>query len=297
VQIRPIKDNFGAEVTGVDLGKPLDGDTLRALGEAFAKYGVVVFPGQALDNDSQAAFAGNFGDLEVSAKRHRSDNKHRIESAAIVDVSNLDENNSPRAREDRRRLEALGNMLWHSDASFRPVVGALSMLYAHTVTPWGGETEFADTRTGYDTLPDRLKEQIADLKAVHVYGTSRAKLGFPSYSEEEAKALPPVEHPLVRLHEQSGRKALYLGSHASHIAGWPVPEGRMLLMDLLEHTTRPEFIHSHSWTVGDLVVWDNRVTLHRGRRFDEKHPRDLRRVTTRDSAEAAGRIVRETADA
>ena len=287
MQINPLSERFGAEISDLDLAGPLDDKTLGAIGEAFATYGVVVFHGQKLDNDSQAAFAQNFGELEISAKHHRSDNKHRIESKAIVDVSNLDENSSPRAREDRRRLESLGNMLWHSDASFRPVVGALSMLYAHTVPPKGGETEFADTRGGYDALSDDLKETIADLKAVHVYGTSRTKLGFPSYSEDEAKALPPVEHPLARLHEGSGRKALYLGSHASHIGGWPVPEGRMLLMDLLEHTTRPEFIYSHSWRVGDLVVWDNRATLHRGRRFDESYPRDLRRVTTKDSPTGA----------
>lgn len=282
MKITPITPRFGAEISDVRLNEPLGEDTVKALDEAFARYGVVVFRGQALDDDTQMAFASNFGELEGAANRIRSDNKQRIKAAAIADVSNLDENNNPRAADDRRRLQSLGNMMWHSDASFRPVVGALSMLYAHAVPPTGGETEFADTRSGYDALPDDLREQIQDLEAVHVYGTSRTLLGFPSYSEEEAKALPPTRHPLCRPHQGSGRRAIYVGSHASHIEGWPVPEGRMLIWDLLEHTTQREFVYSHAWSVGDLVVWDNRATLHRGRRFDGSFARDLRRVTTRD---------------
>jgi alpha-ketoglutarate-dependent 2,4-dichlorophenoxyacetate dioxygenase len=291
MKIEPIKANFGATISGVDLSQPLDAATIKEIGDAFAKYGVVVFRDQKLDNDTQARFGEYFGELEMSPKHYRSDNKHRIESKSIVDVSNLDENNKPRDKEDRRRLEALGNRLWHSDASFRPITGALSMLFAHAVPPKDGETEFADTRTGYDTLTDEMKEMIKDLKVVHLYGTSRAKLGFPSESEEERKNLPPVEHPLVRYHEQSGRNALYLGSHTTHIVHMLVPEGRVLLMDLLEHTTEKELVYRHAWKVGDLVVWDNRVTLHRGRLFDEKYPRDLRRVTTKDAPMNGARHV------
>lgn len=284
MKIEPIKPNFGAVISDVDLSQPLDGAAVKQIADAFATYGVVVFHDQKLDNETQARFGEYFGELEMSPKHYRSDNKHRIESKAIVDVSNLDENSNPRAREDRRRLEALGNRLWHSDASFRPVPGALSMLFAHAVPPKDGETEFADTRTGYDTLDDEAKAMIKDMKVVHLYGTSRAKLGFPSESEEERKNLPPVEHPLVRYHEPSGRNALYLGSHTTHIAGMLVPEGRVLLMDLLEHTTEKELVYRHAWKVGDLVVWDNRCTLHRGRPFDEQYPRDLRRVTTKDGS-------------
>ncbi len=180
-------------------------------------------------------------------------------------------------------------MIWHSDASFRPVVGALSMLYAHAVPPSGGETEFADLRSAYDALANAMKKQVAGLSAEHVYGHSRTQLGFPSYSEEERKALPPVQHPLVRRHVGSGRDSLYLGSHASHVVGWPVPEGRLLLLDLLEHATQRQFVYSHQWRVGDLVIWDSRCTLHRGRRYDVSFPRDLRRVTTRDAAPALER--------
>lgn len=296
MKITPIGPKFGAEITDIRLDRDLSDEEVAALDRAFATWAVVVFPGQTLDNESQMAFASRFGPLEGAANRIRSDNKHRIGIAAIADVSNLDENNKPRAMGDRQRLQSLGNRLWHSDASFRPVVGALSMLYAHAVPPSGGETEFADTRTGWETLPADLRAQVRDLKAVHLYGTSRTKLGFPSFSEEEAKALPPVLHPVVRRHVGSGRDALYVGSHVTHIDGMPVPEGRMLVWDLLEHTTQRELVYSHRWSVGDLVVWDNRATLHRGRRFDESYPRDLRRVTTKDDG-VAGEVVAEARSA
>jgi alpha-ketoglutarate-dependent 2,4-dichlorophenoxyacetate dioxygenase len=280
MEIRPIPSTFAAEIVGADLSQPLGDADRQTIAEAMDHHGVLVARDQKLDNETQAAFARQFGELEVSSQIYRSANTHRVGSQAIIDVSNIGPDNKPRDREDRQRLESLSNRLWHSDASFRPIVGALSMLFAHVVTPGGGETEFADTRAGYDGLPEETKALIADLRAEHVYGYSRAHLGFPSHSEEEQKALPPVQHPLVRTH--AGRKALYLGSHASHIAGWPVPEGRALLFELLEHTTQPQFRYRHAWRVGDFVIWDNRTTLHRGLRFDPAHPRDLRRVTTRD---------------
>jgi len=283
MEVHEVHPSFAAEVTGVDLGMPLDQPTVAAIDAAINKHGVLVFPGQVLNNDTQAEFARHFGELEVSSQVYRSENKHRIESRAIVDVSNLNEKNETRGRDDRRRLEQISNMLWHSDASFRPVVGALSMLYAYAVAPSGGETEFADLRSAYEDLSPDFKAQIDNLVVEHVYGHSRTQLGFPSFSEEERKALPPVQHPLVRTNPLNGRKSLYLGSHASHIIGWPVPEGRLLLLDLLEHATQRKYVYSHVWKVGDLVIWDNRCTLHRGRRFDESFPRDLRRVTTRDN--------------
>lgn len=285
MEVHKITPTFAAEIRGVDISRPLDSATIEAILDASAENGVIVFRDQKLDNETQEVFARQFGELESSAFVYRKDNKHRIKSPTIADVSNIDENNKLRGRDDRRRLEMLQNLLWHSDASFRPVVGALSMLFAHLVPPSGGETEFADTRGGYDALSDEMKATIAPLMAEHVYGHSRTQLGFPSFSEEERQALPPVQHPLVRVHARSGRKALYLGAHASHIVGWPIPEGRMLLLDLLEHTTKPERVYSHKWRVGDMVIWDNRVTLHRGRRYDESYPRDLRRTTTRDVPE------------
>lgn len=283
MDVRSIPMAFAAEAGGIDLGRTLDRPHVQAIDRAIADHGVVVFRGQQLNNDTQASFARNFGDLEESAKVYRADNRQRIASRAIIDVSNLDQDNRVWSRDSRRRLENLSNMVWHADASFRPVVGALSMLYAHAVPPIGGETEFSDMRGAYDALDEPMKAKLDGLMAEHLYGHSRAQLGFPSFSADERAALPPVQHPVVRLHEASGRKSLYIGSHATHIVDWPVPEGRLLLLELLEHATRPQFVYRHHWQVGDLVIWDNRCTLHRGRPFDESHARDLRRVTTRDA--------------
>ncbi len=287
MEIRRIPETFAGEIVGADLSQPIGESDCRTIAAAMDRYGVLVARDQKFDNDTQAAFARRFGELEVSSQIYRSANTHRMASQqAIIDVSNIGPDDKPRDRDDRQRLESLSNRLWHSDASFRPIVGAWSMLFAYVVTPDGGETEFADTRAGYDALPEDTKTLIADLQAEHVYGYSRAHLGFPSHSEEEQKALPPVRHPLVREHAGSGRKALYLGAHASHIFGWPVPEGRALLFELLEHTTQPQFRYRHSWQVGDFVIWDNRITLHRGLRYDPAHRRDLRRVTTRDTSDS-----------
>jgi alpha-ketoglutarate-dependent 2,4-dichlorophenoxyacetate dioxygenase len=221
-----------------------------------------------------------FGDVEPP-RNHRV--VQRLKHAALADISNLDASNKLRARDDHRRLDALANQLWHSDASFREVPGALSMLFAHVVPPAGGETEFADLRAAHDALPAETKARIDSLIAEHSIFHSRGLLGHTDYTEAERAALPTVRHKLVRTHPGSKRKTLYMGSHASHILGWPMPDGRLLLRDLMEHATQREFVHRHHWRVGDLVIWDNRCTLHRGRSYDDaKHPRDLRRVTTKD---------------
>ena len=178
---------------------------------------------------------------------------------------------------------ALGNQLWHTDSSFKKTPAKYSLLHAHTVTPEGGETQFVDTRAAYDALPEKMKARIDSLQAEHSIFVSRAKLGFTEFSEEERLANPPVHRSLVRVHPGSGRKALYLASHASHIVGLPVPDGRMLIHELMEHATQPQFVHTHKWMPGDLVIWDNRCTLHRGRPYDEvKHRRDMRRATVSD---------------
>jgi alpha-ketoglutarate-dependent 2,4-dichlorophenoxyacetate dioxygenase len=185
-------------------------------------------------------------------------------------------------RDNRRWMSLLGNRMWHSDASFKATPAKYSLLAAYVLPSWGGETEFADLRAAYDALPERMKVQIEDLVAEHDIFHSRRVLGFLDYLEEEQRALPPVPQAVVRVHPGSKRKSLYLGSHASHIFGMSVPEGRMLLHDLMDHATRPEFVHTHRWQVGDLVIWDNRCTLHRGRQFDADEPRDMRRTTTTD---------------
>jgi alpha-ketoglutarate-dependent 2,4-dichlorophenoxyacetate dioxygenase len=254
------------------------------LWQAIDRYAVLVFRGQMLDDERQMDFARQFGELELP-RSGRADVKRRLRPE-MSDISNLDEQGQLRRRDDARRFDQLGNRLWHTDGSFRRIPAALSMLYAHRVPrpgPLGdGETEFADLRAAYDALPAGTKAEIADLVALHDIAWSRAQLGFTELLFGEKDVLPPVPQRLVRVHPGSKRKTLYLAAHASEIVGWPLPDGRLLLRDLIEHATRPEFVYRHAWREGDLVIWDNRCTMHRGRAFDEREVRDLRRVTTRD---------------
>ena len=280
IEVRQLHPLFVGEVSGVDLAGTLAPQTVQALNEAIDRYAVLVFHDQALDDDRLLGLGQLFGPVEPP-RNHRV--VRRLKHAELADISNLDANNQLRSRDDHRRLDALGNRLWHSDASFREVPGALSMLFAHVVPPVGGETEFADLRAAYDALPADMKTSIEDLVAEHSIFHSRGQLGHTDYTDAERAALPSVRHKLVRVHPGSKRKTLYMGAHASHIVGWPMPEGRLLLRDLMEHATERQFVHRHSWRVGDLVIWDNRCTLHRGRAYDDAtHPRDLRRVTTKD---------------
>ena len=280
IEVRQLHPQFVGEVSGVDLASKLAPETVRELNDAINRYAVLVFHDQKLDDDTLLGLGQLFGDVEPP-RNHRV--VQRLKHAALADISNLDAGNKLRARDDHRRLDALANQLWHSDASFREVPGALSMLFAHVVPPTGGETEFADLRAAYDALPAETKARIDSLIAEHSIFHSRGLLGHTDYTEAERAALPTVRHKLVRTHPGSKRKTLYMGSHASHILGWPMPDGRLLLRDLMEHATQREFVHRHHWRVGDLVIWDNRCTLHRGRPYDDaKHPRDLRRVTTKD---------------
>ena len=284
IEFRPLHPLFAAEVQGVDTAAPVDDETLRTLWEGIDRYAVLVIPGQKLSADQEVEFAGRFGELETYAHSYRGGEqpRHRLE---IADQSNLDADDRLREQQDRRRFRSLANRLWHTDSSFRRIPGALSMLHAHVVPPSGGETEFADLRAAYDELPAALKGQIEHLVAEHEYAYSRAKIGFGDFNADERSALPPVVQRVVRTHPGSKRKTLYLASHASHVLGMAVPEGRMLLLDLIEHATQPPFVYRHAWRVGDLVIWDNRCTMHRGRPYDDtRHVRDLRRVTTCDVA-------------
>jgi alpha-ketoglutarate-dependent 2,4-dichlorophenoxyacetate dioxygenase len=280
ITVHQLHPMFVGEVAGVELATALSPETVRELSDAIDSHAVLVFHEQSLDDDGLLAFGRLFGGIEPP-RNHRV--QQRLKHAEIADISNLTARNELRARDDHRRLDALGNQLWHSDASFRREPGALSMLFAHVVTPVGGETEFADLRAAYDALTPDMKAKIEDLVVEHSIFHSRAQLGHTDYTDAERAALPPARHRLVRVHPGSKRKTLYMGSHASHIVGWPMPDGRLLLRDLLEHATQREFVHRHTWRVGDLVIWDNRCTLHRGRPYDDAaHPRDLRRVTTKD---------------
>jgi alpha-ketoglutarate-dependent 2,4-dichlorophenoxyacetate dioxygenase len=293
VSVRQLHPLFVGEVSGVDVGRAIDPVTLAALNAAIDRYAVLIFRGQALDDERQMAFARNFGELELP-RSGAAGVKRRLRPE-IADISNLDEESQVRARQDPRRFDQLGNRLWHTDGSFRRVPAALSMLYAHRVpgpSPRGnGETEFADMRAAYDAPGEQQKEDIAGLVALHDISWSRGQLGFSELLFGEKTVLPPVPQRLVRTHPGSRRKVLYVAAHASEIVGWPVPEGRLLLRELIEHATQREFVYRHDWREGDLVIWDNRATMHRGRHFDETRVRDLRRVTTRDIASTLDQVA------
>ncbi|MBU8873546.1 TauD/TfdA family dioxygenase [Reyranella sp. MMS21-HV4-11] len=285
ITVTPAHPDFAAEIAGVDVSRPLNPADRQAIEDAIDRYAVVVFRGQTLDDEKQVAFARNFGPIASSALklRHR-DIKHRIESSDVADISNLDGDGNVLKPDARRRLDGLANRLWHTDASFRAVPGALSMLYAHVIPEEGGDTEFADLRAAYDALPEAKKNELEGLVAEHSIWRSREQLGVVQYTDEERASLPPVPQRLVRTHPGSHRKTLYLAAHASHILGMPVADGRLIILDLIEHATQPRFVHAHRWAKGDLVIWDNRCTMHRARPFDTTKVRDLRRVTTRDVA-------------
>jgi alpha-ketoglutarate-dependent 2,4-dichlorophenoxyacetate dioxygenase len=291
--VRQLHPLFAGEVGGIDAGRPLDSATIAALWQAIDRYAVLVLRGQDLDDERQMAFARQFGELEIP-RSGRADVARRLRPE-LSDISNLDEKGRLRDRADPRRFDQLGNRLWHTDGSFRRVPAALSMLYAHRVPcpgPLGkGETEFADMRAAYDALPEATKQAIGELVALHDIAWSRAQLGFTELLFGEKDVLPPVPQRLVRRHPGSGRKSLYLAAHAAAIVGWPLPDGRLLLRDLLDHATRRDFVYRHEWREGDLVIWDNRCTMHRGRAFDEREVRDLRRVTTRDIASTLDQVA------
>ncbi len=289
IDSHPLHPLFVAEIGGVDIGRPLEPETMRGIVQAIDRYAVLVLRDQELDDERQLAFAAHFGEIEAPRSARGATN-HRLRPE-ISDISNLDENNSLRAADDPRRFDQLGNRLWHTDGSFRRVPGALSMLYAHRVPASGGETEFADLRAAWDALPDKTKAQIDGLVALHDIAYSRAQIGFTELLFGEREVLPAVPQRVVRVHPGSKRKTLYLAAHASHIVGMPVPEGRLLLHDLIEFATERRFVYRHVWRPGDLVIWDNRCTMHRGRPFDERETRDLRRATTRDVASTLDQVA------
>ena len=285
ITVKPVTPDFVAEISGLDLAQPLTAADRDAIEAAINRYAVVVFHDQKLTDDQQIDFARYFGPIASPAQKARHTGvKHRIASNDIADISNLDGDGNVLEANSKRRLDWLANRLWHTDASFRAVPGALSMLYAHVVPDEGGETEFADLRAAYDALPQQTKDRIEPMIAEHSIWHSRGQLAVTMYTPEELASLPPVPQRVVRRHPGSGRKTLYLAAHASHIVGLPIADGRLLLMDLIEHATQRQFVHSHTWRRGDLVIWDNRCTMHRARPFDTTKVRDLRRVTTRDIA-------------
>jgi alpha-ketoglutarate-dependent 2,4-dichlorophenoxyacetate dioxygenase len=284
LSFRKLHPHFAAEVGPIDLRGAADRRTLDEIRTAMDEYAVLVFRDQPFTDDDQLAFAERFDGALHTKTGSAVVRKNRFGNEALTDISNVDENGEILKADDRRRMYSLGNRLWHTDASFQDPPGRYSMLSARIVPVVAADTEFADMRAAYDALDAETKKKLEGLRAHHSIVHSRKVLGF-EFSEEEEHKLQGAIHPVVRTNLRTRRRALYLASHASRIIDWPVPEGRLLLRDLIEHATQPQFVYRHDWRVGDLVIWDNRATMHRGRPFDDaSHRRELRRVTTLDIA-------------
>jgi alpha-ketoglutarate-dependent 2,4-dichlorophenoxyacetate dioxygenase len=286
--IRKLHPLFAAEVRGADLSRDVDPATRDAIEQAMDAYAVCVLPQQNIDDERQVAFSRLYGPLEnasaVVHQRKAGVMGLRVKLPEIFDISNLDENGNLLANDDARWQYRQANELWHSDSSFRQKSATWSLLHARVIPPSGGDTYFADTRAAYDALPDAMKQKLDGLQAEHSIWYSRAQRGGYVPTEAERAARPPAHHPLVRRHRGSGRKALFIASHASRIIGWPADEGRALLGELLAFATQERFVYVHKWRVGDLVIWDNRCTLHRATPFPSNdHRREMRRTTVVDT--------------
>jgi alpha-ketoglutarate-dependent 2,4-dichlorophenoxyacetate dioxygenase len=284
IVVQGVTPSFAAEVGDVDLGKPLAADDLAAIRAAFTKYAVLIFPDQHFDDESHLDFARNFGPLETTVFKARQDHKLRLQEN-LADVGNLDADNRILQTNDRTRLYQLGNRLWHTDSSFKALPAYCSLLHGRSIPPIGGHTEFADMRAAYDALPEPTRRRIDGLVAEHSLMTSRAKLGFADFDENERKMFEPVPQVLARRLPDSGRMSLYVASHAGAIRGMPRDEALKLIDELIAHATQRQFVYTHRWRVNDLVMWDNRCTMHRGLEFDDqRYKRDMRRATVSDVA-------------
>ncbi|HLW91086.1 MAG TPA: TauD/TfdA family dioxygenase [Roseiarcus sp.] len=288
VSIRSAPLGFAGEVSGVDCAAPLSSEDIAAIEAGMDRHAVLVFRDQPLSDEQQLAFTRCFGRLEKydTPGDIRKPSDRRL-GPGVADFSNLTPAGKIMAADDRIWLFKLADQLWHSDSSYRPVTAKYSLLSGRIIPSWGANTEFADMRAAYDALDEGTKREIADLICEHSLIYSRAAIGFTELTAEEAANFRPVSHPLVRAHPRTGRKSLFLSSHAGAIVGWTIPEARIFLRDLTEHATQREFVYSHVWKPHDLVMWDNRVTMHRARRFDRNETRDVRRTTLTDDAPAA----------
>jgi alpha-ketoglutarate-dependent 2,4-dichlorophenoxyacetate dioxygenase len=283
ISIRPIdpvsRPFFAGEVSGIDITQPLSASDVAAIAAGMDQFGVLVFHDQHFTDETQLGFSRNFGELELATGDLTFGRERRRLSPQVNDISNLDDDNQVLARDNRRRLFSLGNRLWHSDSSFKAVPAKYSLLSARVIPSAGGNTEFADMRAAYDALDDDTKAECENLICEHSQLYSRAILGFTDFTDDERRRFAPVQQRLVRRHPSTGRKSLYLASHAGAILGWPVPEARAFLRDLVEHATQRRFVYAHVWRQWDLVVWDNRATMHRARPFKAEEVRDMHRTT------------------
>ncbi len=279
ITITGLTPGFAGEVSGIGITQPLTHAQAGAIEAGMDRYAVLVYRDQRFTDEQQKEFSRNFGALEQARASNITAPADRRLDLEMADVSNLGADHRPLARDDRRRLFNLGNQLWHSDSSFRAIPAKYSLLSGRIVVDDGGNTEFADMRAAYDALDARTKAEVEDLVCEHSLIYSRGTLGFTELTDDERRMFTPVRQRLVRTHPVTGRKSLYLSSHIGSIAGWPVPEARAFIRDLTEHATQPRFVYVHRWRQFDLVMWDNRTTMHRVRRFDETRVRDMRRTT------------------
>jgi alpha-ketoglutarate-dependent 2,4-dichlorophenoxyacetate dioxygenase len=270
---------FAGEVSGVDITQPLSPAQAAAIAAGMDEFGVLVFHDQHFNDETQMAFSRNFGELELATGDLTFGRDHRRLAPHVNDISNLDDDSKLLGRDDRKRLFGLGNRLWHSDSSFKAVPAKYSLLSARVIPSAGGNTEFADMRAAYDALDDETKSECDALICEHSQLYSRGILGFTDFTDDERRRFAPVQQRLVRRHPSTGRKSLFLASHAGAILGWPVPEARAFLRDLTEHATQRRFVYAHEWRQWDLVMWDNRATMHRARPFRSSEVRDMHRTT------------------
>jgi alpha-ketoglutarate-dependent 2,4-dichlorophenoxyacetate dioxygenase len=286
ISITELRPGFAAEIGGVDMRKPANPRDVVALRDAIDRFGVLVFPDQAMTDEQQAEFSRNFGEL-ARGTEYTKPGSRRL-SAEMTDASNVGADGKVRAPDDRALMNNYGSRRWHTDGSYKAVRGGYSFLSCRSIPPIGGETQFADMRAGYDALSDELRTKIDGLLLQHDIMHSRTAVGFSGFSEQERAAQPPVQHRLVQQNPRTGRKSVYLSSHASHVVGLPTYESIDLLYELNEIATQPNFVYTHHWKLYDVVMWDNRVTMHRGRRHSPADaPRDMRRTTTLDTPIAA----------
>ena len=285
LQLQALHPLFAAQASGLDLTQALSAQDVKDINAAMNQYAVLVWRDQPMSQAQQIAFSESFGPLDIGLKRVFK-RKERLDDERLIDISNVDLNGELHRRDSPKNLSSFANQLWHSDSSFMSPRAAYSMLHALVIPSEGGNTEFCDLRAAYDALPLDLKEEIQDLSAEHYALHTRLLLGDDAYTDEQKKAIEPAVWPLVSVHPGSKRQVLFVGVHAHKIMGWPIAEARIFLSDLLEHATQRSFVYAHQWQVGDLVMWDNRSTLHRGRRYDLNQRRELRRTTFNDVPEA-----------
>ena len=285
IDIKPLHPVFAAEVLGLDFSAPIDAMPIAEIKAAIDQYGVLVFRNDTLPTDEQhIEFSRAFGPIEIGKTfKIEGETRRRVPNPLLVDVGNMDADGNILAPDHRRMRFRMGDRLWHADMTFMENRATYSLLLGHEIPPSGGDTMFCDMRHAYDETPKTLRDAIEDLTVVHSIWHSRLLAGFPEPTREELESRPPVRHRMVHVHPGSGRKSLYLAAHASHILDWPEEIGRALIKGLMDFATRPEWVYSHKWRKGDLVMWDNLSTMHRASEFeDTKYRRDVRRTTCRE---------------